>query len=82
MPVTSTEVTCHRGRTGGQGWLFTRHDTAEAAWRVVAPILGDAVPVQPNAAGSGDPPKDAEALLRAGEAWHDPVDRQACIRAG
>jgi glucose-6-phosphate 1-dehydrogenase len=56
----------------GESWLFARQQTVEAAWRVVDPILGDAVPVQPYAAGSWGP-KDAEALLPAGEAWHDPV---------
>jgi glucose-6-phosphate 1-dehydrogenase len=56
----------------GQGWLFARQQTVEAAWRVVDPILGDAVPVQPYAAGSWGP-KDAEVLLPGGETWHDPA---------
>jgi glucose-6-phosphate 1-dehydrogenase len=56
----------------GDRYLFARQDTVEASWRVVQPVLGDVVPVQPYARGSWGPAK-ADALVPAGETWHDPV---------
>ena len=31
----------------GERWLFARQDTVEAAWKIVDPVLGDAVPGPP-----------------------------------
>jgi len=56
----------------GRRLLFARQDTVEAAWRVVDPILDDAVPLHTYARGSWGP-KEAELLLPDGETWHDPV---------
>ncbi len=56
----------------GERYLFARQDTVEAAWRVVQPVLDDVVPVQPYARGSWGPAQ-ADALVPAGEAWHNPV---------
>jgi glucose-6-phosphate 1-dehydrogenase len=56
----------------GDRWLFARQDTVEAAWRIVDPVLGDAVPVHPYARGSWGP-KEAERVLPAGDTWHDPA---------
>jgi len=56
----------------GDRWLFARQDTVEAAWRVVDPILGNAVPVHTYARGSWGP-KEADALLPDGVPWHDPA---------
>jgi glucose-6-phosphate 1-dehydrogenase len=56
----------------GERWLFARQDTVEAAWRVVDPVLGDAVPVHPYAKGSWGP-KEADGLLPDGVPWHDPA---------
>jgi glucose-6-phosphate 1-dehydrogenase len=56
----------------GDRYLFAREDTVEAAWRVVQPVLGDAVPVLPYARGSWGPAQAAN-LLPAGESWHDPA---------
>ncbi len=53
-------------------YLFARQDTVEAAWRVVQPVLGDVVPVQPYARASWGPAQ-ADALLPAGDSWHDPA---------
>jgi glucose-6-phosphate 1-dehydrogenase len=50
---------------------FARQDAVEAAWRVVDPILGGAVPVHPYARGSWGP-KEADVLLPNGVTWHDP----------
>jgi glucose-6-phosphate 1-dehydrogenase len=52
--------------------LFARQDTVEAAWRVIDPVLGDAVPVHRYPRGSWGP-KEAEGLLPDGEVWHDPA---------
>jgi glucose-6-phosphate 1-dehydrogenase len=51
---------------------FARQDAVEAAWRVVDPILGDVVPIHPYAQGTWGP-AEADALLPAGGAWHDPA---------
>jgi glucose-6-phosphate 1-dehydrogenase len=55
----------------GQRMLFSRQDAVEAAWRVVDPVLGDAVPVHPYARGTWGP-VEADRLLPAHEPWHDP----------
>ena len=57
---------------GGERWLFAQQETVEAAWRVVDPILGDVVPVQPYAKGTWGP-KEADRLLPPGTPWHDPA---------
>ncbi len=56
----------------GDGWLFARQDTIEAAWRVVDPVLGDVVPLHTYAKGSWGP-KEADRLLPEGLAWYDPA---------
>jgi glucose-6-phosphate 1-dehydrogenase len=56
----------------GERWLFAQQAAVEAAWRVVDPVLGDAVPVQKYARGSWGP-GDAAGLLPEGVAWHDPT---------
>ena len=49
-----------------------RQDIVEAAWRVVQPVLDDAVPAQPYAKGTWGP-KQADSLVPAGETWHNPA---------
>jgi glucose-6-phosphate 1-dehydrogenase len=56
----------------GERWLFARQDTVEAAWRVVDPVLGDAVPVHSYPRGSWGP-KEADDLLPDHVPWHDPA---------
>jgi glucose-6-phosphate 1-dehydrogenase len=56
----------------GDRSLFATQDTVEAAWRVVDPVLGDAVPVHPYARGTWGP-KEADRLLPHRDAWHDPA---------
>ena len=41
----------------GDSLLFVRQDAVEAAWAIVDPILGNAVPALPYQPGSGDRPK-------------------------
>jgi glucose-6-phosphate 1-dehydrogenase len=55
----------------GNQLLFARQDVVEEAWRIVGPVLDDAVPVVPYARGTWGPP-DAGKLLADGESWHDP----------
>ena len=52
---------------------FARQDAVEAAWRIVDPVLGDAVPVRQYTRGSWGP-KEADTLLPDDTAWHDPAD--------
>jgi glucose-6-phosphate 1-dehydrogenase len=56
----------------GDRWLFARQDTVEAAWEIVDPVLGDAVPVHPYARGTWGP-KEADRLLTERETWYDPA---------
>ena len=56
----------------GEDWLFARQDTIEAAWRVVDPVLGNAVPLHSYAKGSWGP-KEADSLLPEGIPWYDPA---------
>ena len=56
----------------GDRWLFASQETVEAAWKIVEPVLGDAVPVHPYARGSWGP-AEAERLLDPGDSWHDPA---------
>ncbi len=55
----------------GQRWLFARPDTVDAAWRVVDPVLGDAVPVITYRRGTWGP-QEAGHLLADDDTWHDP----------
>ena len=59
----------------GDGALFTREDAVEAAWAVVEPVLGThhrTVPYERNSWG----PKEADALIAADGAWHNPNPRE------
>ena len=56
----------------GKRVLFARQDTVEAAWRVVDPILDDALPLHTYPQGTWGP-KEAELLVPEGETWHDPT---------
>ena len=56
----------------GERWLFARQETVEAAWKIVDPILGDAVPVHPYPKGSWGP-AEADRLLPDRDRWHDPT---------
>ncbi|HEY5358187.1 MAG TPA: glucose-6-phosphate dehydrogenase [Streptosporangiaceae bacterium] len=56
----------------GERWLFAQQDTVEAAWRVVEPVLGDVVPAHPYPRATWGP-QEADRLLPAGQAWHNPA---------
>ena len=56
----------------GDATLFAREDSVETAWRIVDPILGDKVPVEPYEPGSWGP-KSAESSLVPPGGWYEPT---------
>jgi len=60
----------------GNGALFTRHDTVEAAWAVVDPVLKKHRPVHVYPRGSWGP-KEADALIDDDGSWYNPVLKKA-----
>jgi glucose-6-phosphate 1-dehydrogenase len=55
----------------GDASLFARQDGVESQWRVVDPILGDAVPLHEYEPGTWGPPQAADLAAGFG-GWHDP----------
>lgn len=55
----------------GDGALFTREDSVEAAWAVVDPVLKKHGRAHVYPRGSWGP-KQADALLEPGDTWHNP----------
>ena len=55
----------------GDQTLFARQDVVEEAWRIVDPVLGNAVPVHRYAPGTWGPDAVNEVLLPEG-GWHGP----------
>jgi glucose-6-phosphate 1-dehydrogenase len=55
----------------GDGMLFAREDSVEAAWAVVQPILGDVTPVHEYEPGSWGP-TEADRLTKDVDGWHTP----------
>lgn len=53
----------------GNRVFFARQDTVEAAWRVVDPILDDAVPATPTPWHVG--PQGSRRPASRGRNWHD-----------
>jgi glucose-6-phosphate 1-dehydrogenase len=60
----------------GDGALFAREDSVEAAWAVVDPILTRHQPAVRYKPGSWGP-KQADELLAAGCCWHNPMPGRA-----
>jgi glucose-6-phosphate 1-dehydrogenase len=56
----------------GDATLFAREDSVEACWRIVEPVLGNKVPVEPYDPGSWGPAAVQTNLAPPG-GWHDPV---------
>jgi glucose-6-phosphate 1-dehydrogenase len=60
----------------GDAARFTRQDSVEESWRIVAPLLAKPGPVEPYAPGSWGPQAAAKALIHGLGRWHSPwVDR-------
>jgi glucose-6-phosphate 1-dehydrogenase len=60
----------------GDAALFARQDAVEAAWRIVDPILHDAVPVHPYERGTWGP-AEASGLVGDIGGWTDLIDEEA-----
>lgn len=59
----------------GDGSLFARQDSVEAAWRIVDPILDDATPVAEYAPDTWGPAEAVQRLVPA-SGWHDPAAKE------
>jgi glucose-6-phosphate 1-dehydrogenase len=64
----------------GDSTLFTREDAVEAAWAVVDPVLGSALPVHPYERGSWGP-VGADRIVEGRGGWHEPAPVVAPERA-
>ncbi len=60
----------------GDTSLFTQDDSVEAAWQVVEPVLTAGAPVLEYDCGTWGPAA-AAAIMKAGDAWHDPVPEKS-----
>jgi glucose-6-phosphate 1-dehydrogenase len=60
----------------GDGALFAREDSVEAAWTAVDPILAEHHKALPYARGSWGP-KQADDLIAANGSWEDPISDRA-----
>jgi glucose-6-phosphate 1-dehydrogenase len=58
----------------GDNELFSRQDIVETSWRIVDPVLDDAVPVNLYAQGSWGP-EEADRLIGSDGHWHAPNGR-------
>jgi glucose-6-phosphate 1-dehydrogenase len=57
----------------GEGLLFVREDTVDAAWAIVDPILDNVVPISAYCSGTWGPP-EAERLMRDLGGWRNPIE--------
>jgi glucose-6-phosphate 1-dehydrogenase len=67
---TPYEVLLHAAMDGNST-PFTRQDSVEEAWRVMAPLVQSPPPIHPYAPGSWGP-READRLLAGVGRWHDP----------
>ena len=65
----------------GDGTLFARQDSVEAAWSIVDPILGDATPVHEYEPGTWGP-IDAARLTAEVGGWHCPTGSACAEQPG
>ena len=63
----------------GDSTLFAREDAVEAAWAVVDPVLGAAMPVHLYERGSWGP-VEADRIVERHGSWHDPAPMAAGAR--
>jgi glucose-6-phosphate 1-dehydrogenase len=61
----------------GDATLFNREDAVDAAWRVIDPILGDAVPVHEYEPGSWGP-KEADIIAADIGGWYNDFEVEPC----
>ncbi len=55
----------------GETAYFARQDGVEAAWKIVDPVVGDAVPVEFYEPGTWGPPS-SERIIAPQDCWHQP----------
>jgi glucose-6-phosphate 1-dehydrogenase len=55
----------------GDGAPFTRQDSVEETWRIMAPLIDQPPPVHPYEPGTWGP-KEADKLLAGIDRWHGP----------
>ncbi len=67
---TPYEVLLHAAMKG-DSTPFTRQDSVEETWRIMAPLLDEPPPVHPYAPGSWGP-EEANGLLAGVGRWHEP----------
>jgi glucose-6-phosphate 1-dehydrogenase len=70
VPPTPYEILIHAALVGDAA-RFTRQDSVEESWRIVAPLLKKPGPVEPYQPGSWGP-RGAQALVHGLGRWHDP----------
>ncbi len=56
----------------GDATLFAREDSVEAAWRIVDPVLGNVVPVEPYEPNTWGPTHVPDSVVPPG-GWHNPI---------
>ena len=66
----------------GTSEFFAREDQVEQAWRIVDPILGNAVPVRPYAPGSWGPPEARKLIIGEGAWWNPPPEADEIKKEG
>ena len=57
----------------GDGSLFAREDSVEAAWRVIDPVLGNTTPLAEYEPDTWGPP-EAGRIIAGDGGWHNPAD--------
>ena len=70
MPPTPYELLIEAALEGDAA-RFTRQDSVEESWRIVAPLLEQPGPVESYAPGSWGP-RGAQKLVHGLGRWHDP----------
>jgi glucose-6-phosphate 1-dehydrogenase len=71
VPPTPYELLIHAALEGDAA-RFTRQDSVEESWRIVAPLLAKPGPIEPYAPGSWGPQAAAKALVHGLGRWHAP----------
>jgi glucose-6-phosphate 1-dehydrogenase len=71
VPPTPYELLIHAALEGDAA-RFTRQDSVEESWRIVAPLLAKPGPIEPYTPGSWGPQAASKALVHGLGRWHTP----------
>ena len=66
----------------GTSEFFAREDQVEQAWRIVDPILGNAVPVRPYSPGSWGPAEANKLIIGEGDWWNPRLEPDELEKEG